>query len=298
VKPDVVQTWLPQMDVIGGLAALYCGTPWLLSERSSIRAYPCSLKTFARRYLARSAKAVIANSKAGDSYWESYLPPERRIIIQNGLPLKEIEHAERKLDNGSHLQRESQLILFVGRFSKERNIKLLLEALRRVFQNSSARAVFCGDGPLRKYSEDRAHAIGISERMTFQGNISDVEVWRWMKRASVMISISLFEGHPNAVTEAMACHCPLVVSDIPQHREILDEASALFVDPGSVEAVSAAVCEAVNNPKRSAERAEKAHGIAAQWTMKCMVQSYLNTYMRILGRTELHTLACQRGRTK
>src|SRR5687768_14057109 len=35
VRPDVVQTWLTQMDVVGGLAALIVGKRWIVSERSS-----------------------------------------------------------------------------------------------------------------------------------------------------------------------------------------------------------------------------------------------------------------------
>src|SRR5271156_81289 len=34
VKPDLIQTWLPQMDVLGGLAAILSRTPFLITERS------------------------------------------------------------------------------------------------------------------------------------------------------------------------------------------------------------------------------------------------------------------------
>ncbi len=54
-------------------------------------------------------------------------------------------------------------------------------------------------------------------------------VWALMKKASVFVSLSAYEGCPNTVMEAMACGCPIIVSDIPEHREILDEQSALFV---------------------------------------------------------------------
>ena len=41
-RVDIVQTWLCQMDVIGGFAARCAGIPWILSERTSALAYPSS----------------------------------------------------------------------------------------------------------------------------------------------------------------------------------------------------------------------------------------------------------------
>jgi hypothetical protein len=37
LRPQLVQTWLPQMDVLGGLAARIAGTPWILCEREQGR---------------------------------------------------------------------------------------------------------------------------------------------------------------------------------------------------------------------------------------------------------------------
>src|SRR5262245_45828950 len=39
LKPDVVQCWLTQMEVLGGLAAMISSRPWVLSERSSEQGY-------------------------------------------------------------------------------------------------------------------------------------------------------------------------------------------------------------------------------------------------------------------
>jgi glycosyltransferase involved in cell wall biosynthesis len=41
-------------------------------------------------------------------------------------------------------------------------------------------------------------------------------------KANLFVSASDREGMPIAVLEAMACQCPVVLSDIPPHREIAD----------------------------------------------------------------------------
>jgi hypothetical protein len=48
VKPDIVQCWLLQMEVLGGLASMLTRTPWVFSERSCEEAYPASLKALLR----------------------------------------------------------------------------------------------------------------------------------------------------------------------------------------------------------------------------------------------------------
>src|SRR5574341_240497 len=69
IKPDVVQTWINQMDVLGGTAARLTRVPWVLSERSSARNYPPNLRNRLRAAWGRGAQAVVSNSVGGDAYW-------------------------------------------------------------------------------------------------------------------------------------------------------------------------------------------------------------------------------------
>ena len=62
LKPDVVQTILTPMDIMGGAAALLTRTRWVLRESSSAPLYVAGLRHRVRHSLARMADAVVSNS--------------------------------------------------------------------------------------------------------------------------------------------------------------------------------------------------------------------------------------------
>ena len=102
------------------------------------------------------------------------------------------------------------------------------------------------------------------------------------KKASVFVSLSASEGHPNAVMEAMHCGCPLVLSDIPAHREILDRQSALFVRPDSATEAAAAIVRVLENPSEAAQRAAYARLKAQAWSIEAMAEGYEKVYQDCL----------------
>jgi glycosyltransferase involved in cell wall biosynthesis len=143
VEPDVIQTWLPQMDILGGLTAILSRRTWILSERSSGLAYPNTLKTRIRRCLGRRADAVVANSSTGARYRERPLGGRAPLhVIPNGIPLEEISKAVPSLAEYEGM-RDRPMILYAGRFEKQKNIPALLQALRRLLARSNAWALLC-----------------------------------------------------------------------------------------------------------------------------------------------------------
>src|SRR5438132_4429261 len=116
----------------------------------------------------------------------------------------------------------------------------------------------------------------MDDRVQLPGYIPDI--WRWMKRASMLVSVGFFEGRPNAVLEAMACGCPLVVSDIPAHREFLDENSALLVKPHEPVAMAEALRDVLAYPQDAARRAQVAQGEVARWSTPVIACQYARVY--------------------
>jgi glycosyltransferase involved in cell wall biosynthesis len=278
IKPNLVQTWMLQMDVFGGLASKLTGVPFVLSERSSALAYPHTWKYWLRSQIGRLAISIVANSQGGAAYWK---PWARRIaVIRNGLSLDVILNTPQADVGVFGFPTSARLILFAGRLSPEKNLDVLVQALDKVLVAfPDCVALLFGDGGLRSKIQSRVDMMQTHERMRLLGYTNDL--WNWMRRAAAFVSISRFEGNPNTVLEAMAIGCPLIVSDIPQHREILDDSTALFCDPTSVTAVATSINMALCDPSGASARAEAAYRQAAEWSIEETARQYLKLYERL-----------------
>jgi glycosyltransferase involved in cell wall biosynthesis len=278
VRPDVVQTWLPQMDIFAGVAARLTGTPFVLSERCSAAAYSHGWKNRLRWWVGRLATAVVANSQGGADYWRP--KGGARHVIRNGLSLPAIRSAMPASAESMGLQAGTRIILFAGRLSAQKNIERLLQALDQVLdRHPDCAAVLFGDGPLRAPLDQRVDAMRASARVRLAG--FSPELWSWMRRASVFVSVSHFEGHPNTVLEAMAIGCPLVVSDIAQHREVLDDTMARFCNPASVDDIACAIDAVLDAPDVAIQRADAALDAASALSIEQAADAYLSLYLKL-----------------
>lgn len=281
LRPAVVQTWLPQMDILAGVAARLTATPFLLSERSSAAAYAVGWKNRLRRWVGQRATAVVANSQSGLDYWGPTVADRR--VIRNGMPLAAIRAAVPAVPGTLGLPPDARIALFAGRLNAEKNVATLLQALEAVLaRQSDCVAVLFGDGPLHTSLRAQVERMQAHDRVRLAGFTPDL--WCWMRRASVFVSVSLFEGNPNTVLEAMAIGCPLVVSDIPPHREILDERMARFCNPASKDAIAQAIEAVLEAPAAAAQRAAAASVAADEWTLERGARAYLDLYRELTSR--------------
>lgn len=142
--------------------------------------------------------------------------------VCNGVNIKKYEKAscEEKvtLRNRLDLPKYATILVYSGQIIARKNQRFLLEVFKKNYiEDDTTYLLILGDG--NDYSA-LYQEYGSVANIDFRGNVSNVE--EYLKASDIYVSSSKSEGMPNGVLEAMATGLPVVLSDIPQHQEILE----------------------------------------------------------------------------
>ena len=118
-------------------------------------------------------------------------------------------------------------VLFVGRFGREKNVDVLLEAVKEL-----PIVVGLAGGGGATPAELRKISDGGRAEIRWLGQVPHAELPATLNRAKVFVLPSRYEGHPKALIEAMACGRAVIVSDRPGLREVVvHRETGLVVSP-------------------------------------------------------------------
>lgn len=130
------------------------------------------------------------------------------------------DEEKRKLREEFGLKNSVKYFIFIGRFSKEKNPDILVDAFRRT-DRKNVGLVMLGQGPmwdeLRLRKSDNVIMPGFTTR-----------VYDYLKASDFYISVSDVEGLANTILESMSAGLPMLLSDIPSHREVLKNLNGLI----------------------------------------------------------------------
>jgi glycosyltransferase involved in cell wall biosynthesis len=112
------------------------------------------------------------------------------------------------MPKGERARAPSGTILCVGRLTRQKNFGLALEAFAQM--RSAVRLVVLGEGDEIEGLHDRAEALGIADRVCFEGYVRNVG--SYLDRADALLCTSLYEGYPAVLVEALAAGVPIVAT--------------------------------------------------------------------------------------
>jgi glycosyltransferase involved in cell wall biosynthesis len=153
----------------------------------------------------------------------------------------------------------------------------------------NARLWIVGEGPqasvlLAQIAEER-----LDSWISLPGDLEDDE--DLLLAADVFVFPSLEESMPPPVLRAMAAGCPVVATDIPAHRELIEhEREGLLVPVEDPAALAAAIGRLWQEPELAGQLAEAARAkVARNFQLADMVEAHLNLFHQ-LARARLDTV--------
>lgn len=121
-------------------------------------------------------------------------------------------------------------VLYVGRFSAEKNLGTVVAAVATLTRRMPVRLVLVGAGPLKARLHEQARAAGVD--VEFPGVVPQERLPPLYTGADAFVLASFTEGHPKVLMEAMAAGLPCVASDCEGNRSLVtDGRTGLLFDP-------------------------------------------------------------------
>ncbi|HET6624792.1 MAG TPA: glycosyltransferase family 4 protein [Nocardioidaceae bacterium] len=252
------------------------------------------------RWLAALAFAafpvIVACSRSAA---ESVPAPVRRLarhgidVVPNGVDVDRIDRlpAGHAVDGAApDRPRDGVTVATVGRLIPIKDQATLLAAFARA-AGSGDLLVVVGEGPLRPDLEHQARRLGIAGQLRLPGLLPRDEVYRVLGEADLFVSPSLGEGLPLSVLEAGASGLPVVLSDIPPHREIVAAMDGTepvdLVQVGDVAGLAAAIAHLrdMDRDERAALGERNRRMVVDRFSLPSMAGGYHRIYSRMSGRT-------------
>lgn len=226
-NPDVVISFLPNVNVAAILSAVLLSVPVICCERRN----PSSQTTspfweFACRMTYRFANMLVVQTETVATTVGKLYPHLKKVrTVAN--PLADGVVSLRK----ETVAKARNTLLSLGRLSDEKQIDKIINVFSKVapdYPNWDLRLY--GDGLIRQQLKGQIYSLGLQNRAFLMGRTSNP--WVTMAKADVFAMTSKYEGFPNALLEAMGVGLPCIVFDCPSGpRDITRNGQDAFLVP-------------------------------------------------------------------
>lgn len=231
-QPDVVVSFLPNVNIAAIFATAFTGIPCVIGERSDPLVQPLGrLWSTACRMLYRFADAVtVQTDSVAQRIGNVYPALKKVLVIPNPLP-NELMKLQPRMPNAAS-SNGRHILLSVGRLSIEKRTGQIIDAFSELTERYPDWDLhLIGEGPLRHVLQQQINDCGIQPgRIRLIGRSQ--EPWILMREADAFVLASAYEGFPNALLEAVALGLPSISTDCKSGpREISDNGKVVRLVP-------------------------------------------------------------------
>lgn len=192
------------------------------------------------RHILQRADLVIFGAERQRRLWRCRYgldrTPDRTAVVYNGVDTAEFSRA----GVVPAMLGEPTGRVMLGTVGALRAEKAQIDLVRAVYQLAQrgldVGALIVGDGPQRPEIEREIRRLGVEQRVRLPGSAQDVRPYLAAMDVFVLTSVAV-ETFSNAVLEAMAMSCPVLVTRVGGMDEMLQFGGGMMYPPGDVQSL-------------------------------------------------------------
>jgi glycosyltransferase involved in cell wall biosynthesis len=290
--------WDPAVRA-GASAARRAGLNYVITPHGSLDPWAMRQKPL-KRAKKLAALAMQMRSLLDGSMFLHVLNEDERVglaelglrarteVVANGILLEELSDLPPR---GSFRKQvpdlgDAPFILFLSRIHQKKGLDILVDAFAPICAtHSDLKLVVAGpdDGALER-NRERARQLAVHDRVHFVGPLYGREKYAALIDASVFCLPSRMEGFSIAILEALACSCPVVISENCHFPEVA-EASAGRVLALHAAHFTEALNDYLNNPTLAKVAGARGRTLVEErYTWPVIAQQLLDLYLTHLSR--------------
>src|SRR5438094_394330 len=203
---------------------------------------------------ARLADLVVTNADAVREVCirEEGVKPENCVVVRNGIDLESFDAlAAQGLKAPLPVPDDMPTVAVIGNLWPVKGHRTLVEAVAQLPPELHGVRFLCaGEGPERRWLEQRITELGLRERVFLLGHRLDVPAILARSQAACLCSSA--EGLSNALMEAMAARLPVVATDVGGNPELVAD-NGFLIPYGDPRPLAQALTRLLRDPAAARE---------------------------------------------
>ncbi len=288
---DLVHTHSGKAGFMGRLAARWAGVPVVVHGIHGPSFYRYQnpignwLFTWAEQVAGEWTTQFVS---VADAMTEQYLAaavgrPNQYVTIHSGMNTDAFLRAQPdpQLRAALGIGPDDLVVGKVARLFRMKGHEFLFEAMPAIVRAvPNVKFLLVGDGIYRKRFEKL-----VGDRVVFAGLVPPVEIPRYMALMDVLVHLSLREGLPRTLPQALATGKPVVAFDVDGAREVcLDGETGFLLPAEDVNGLATAVIRLLRDPALARSMGERGRALVQhEFTEALMAQRLDELYRRLMA---------------
>jgi glycosyltransferase involved in cell wall biosynthesis len=286
---DILHAHLPYAQTVGRLAALGTIDGVISTQHVIAENYHPITRATERLTQPIDDTTVAVSNGVERSFIGTAHPPNELghswCTIYNGIDVEEFKGNVDAVDRHEvraklELDPDAVTLLNVGRYVPVKNQRVLIRAIARA--DLKVNLLVVGDGPLKQELRSLAAELGVTNRVQITGHVP--EIYPYYAVSDLFVSPSQEEGLPITLLEAMAAELPVLASDIPGSREVVDDGTTgILYPPGDSDALISGIEMLRDRDRRRSFGTAGHERVRRVFSVERMAASYEDLYNRVVA---------------